>query len=226
MYFSRLAAFLRGLVEIVHEILFPKRCAACRKKGSYLCTDCEDRIPFASRFCEREILVPAPYAEHGVRQLIWLLKFRGVREIGEIFARWCYDALIEDLAEISAYREQGGKIVVLPVPLSEQRQRRRGFNQAEEIARCFVKLDPAIFRLETGNLVKLRDTPSQVSLRGRAARLTNLRGCFSIKNRRSFRGRTLILIDDVTTTGATLDEAARTLGRARPRKIIKIAAAG
>ncbi|MCX6712597.1 MAG: phosphoribosyltransferase family protein [Candidatus Vogelbacteria bacterium] len=155
-----------------------------------------------------------------------MLKFRGVKEVADIFAGWLYNSLLEELAELAQYREQGGKIIIVSVPLSKKRFHQRGYNQSEEIARRLAELEPKIFRLETGNLIKTRETPSQVSCGSRAKRLENLKGAFRVKNNRIFRGRTVLLIDDVTTTGATLAEASHAFGRARPRRIIKIAVAG
>lgn len=217
---------IKSWLEVVHSVLFPRRCAGCRAKGSYLCEPCASTIPRRGYYGEQVTFTSAPYSHSAVRQLVWLLKFRGVKEVADIFAGWIYDCLLEELAELSAYRAQGGKIIIIPVPLSKKRFRQRGYNQAEEIARRLVALDPKIFRLEINNLAKIKETPAQVSVKTRAARLANLRGAFKLKNGRAFRGRTIILLDDVSTTGTTLSEASHAFGHARPRRIIKIAVAG
>jgi len=160
-----------------------------------------------------------------VRQLVWLLKYRGIREIADVFAGWLYEILLEELTETALYREAGGKILLVPVPLSKKRKQKRGYNQAEEIAQKLQALDPKLFRLETENLIKVKDTLPQVKMTDRKKRLANLAGAFRVTNRRIFRGRTIILIDDVSTTGTTLGEAAHAIAIARPRKIIKVAVA-
>lgn len=100
--------------------------------------------------------------------------------------------------------------LVLPLPLSAQRLRERGFNQALELAR---RVAPA--KTDARLLRRVRETPPQSSL-ARAARLVNVRGAFALDPARQhvIDGRRILLIDDVMTTGATLSEAARTLREA------------
>lgn len=215
----------RGWLDAVHAALFPKRCAACGARGTYLCPDCENKIPLGRHFSDTAAVFAAPYGDAAVRRLIWLLKFRGVTEVGDIFARWMYEMLIEELADLRTWREQAGKIYLVPVPLSAKRQRQRGFNQAEEIARRLAAIDPRTFRVEADILRKIRHTDTQVH-KDRTARLSNLKGAFGLDRGARLRGRTIILLDDVTTTGTTLTEAAAALRRARPRRIIKLAVAG
>ena len=97
---------------------------------------------------------------------------------------------------------------VVPVPLAPSRERQRGYNQARllaaEVAR---RLD---LPLDTGVLIRLRDTPPQTSL-PRARRLQNVRGAF--RALRKLSGARILLVDDVTTTGATIEAAARALRR-------------
>lgn len=97
--------------------------------------------------------------------------------------------------------------LVLPIPLARERLRQRGFNQAWELAR---RLAPRLARADV--LLRLHDTPAQSSL-ARAQRLRNMQGAFTVAPERgsAVRGRHVLLIDDVMTTGATLHAAARTL---------------
>lgn len=103
-----------------------------------------------------------------------------------------------------------GTQLVLPMPLSAQRLRSRGFNQAWELARRLApdKAEPAL-------LLRIRDTPAQSTL-GRAERLRNLRDAFAVEPRRAgeLAGRRIVLVDDVMTSGASLYSAARTLRQA------------
>lgn len=218
--------FLIKIYELFHSALFPKRCAGCDKKETYLCENCKGDIFILGQYNEKSILSAVSYHDPVVKKLIRLLKYHGVKEVAEILADWVYDTLLEELAEVSAYREQGGKILVIPVPLSVKRKRSRGFNQAEEIAMRLVERDPQLFRLENNNLLKIKDTKTQVSVKSRSERLNNLKGAFSLKNKNALRGRTVIILDDVTTTGTTLSEVANVVARGKPRKIIKVAVAG
>jgi ComF family protein len=97
--------------------------------------------------------------------------------------------------------------LVLPMPLSPARLRERGFNQAFELAR---RLAPG--KTDTGLLIRTRDTPAQSGLT-RAERLRNLQGAFAIEPLRAaqIRGRRIVLVDDVMTSGASLFSAAQAL---------------
>ena len=100
---------------------------------------------------------------------------------------------------------------MVAVPLHGARERERGFNQVElvlshlpETLRCLVERDV---------LARVRNTPPQTHL-SRQKRLKNMEGAFAVHNRKSLQETHIILIDDVTTTGTTLSEAAHTLTRA------------
>jgi ComF family protein len=105
---------------------------------------------------------------------------------------------------------------VLPVPLHIRRLRSRGFNQALLLARtCFPGWQDKIF---PDLLLRLQATTPQTSLSGKARR-TNLRGAFVVPNPRKIKGKNILLIDDIFTTGSTLHECAKILQQAGARHI-------
>ena len=115
-------------------------------------------------------------------------------------------------------------MLVLPVPLWTGKRRTRGFNQAEEIAR-FVVRDLANggtastrIQLDTTSLVRQRETASQTGLT-RPQRRANVRGAFAVVRRDVVRGRSILLVDDVMTTGTTAGECARVLLRAGAKEV-------
>ena len=95
--------------------------------------------------------------------------------------------------------------LVLAAPLSAMRLRERGYNQALQLARALQREAPGSAPLHVNWLLRLADTPAQAQL-GRAARLRNLRHAFAIEPRHTaaIRGKQVLLVDDVMTTGATL----------------------
>ena len=110
--------------------------------------------------------------------------------------------------------------VVIPVPLFKGKRRARGFNQAEQIAKAFVSCcEASSIQLDTASLVRIRETASQTGLT-RHQRRANLRGAFAIARAERLRGRTVLLVDDVMTTGTTAAECTRVLLRAGASQVI------
>lgn len=149
--------------------------------------------------------------EGATKELIHLFKFRNKRSLAGLFARYMLD-FIKDEAAFAHSIE-----MVAFVPLHRQRRRERDFNQSEALGRLIAaKLGlPATECLE-----KTKQTASQNEL-SRQERLNNLKGAFRARKGAAelFRGRSILLVDDVMTTGATLDECARTLIAAGAREV-------
>lgn len=153
--------------------------------------------------------------EGGLRELIHLLKYNGVRPAAAVLGRMLSEAIadLESTFEHPALFDQ--TIAVIPVPLYKTKLRQRGFNQAELIARAALKQLPvaARFQLVSGVLLRTRDTESQIGLTGHQRR-ENLRGAFAVPCATQITGREVLLVDDVYTTGTTASECARVLLRA------------
>jgi len=149
-----------------------------------------------------------------VRKAVWEIKFRGNRRIAKIIAELLYDELVEKLSEEKLWGRPSaadGRPILLPIPISSKRRRERGWNQCEIIAEELQKLDGGKnFELCKNILVKNKNTSDQVG-KGRSARLKNLENSFSVKNENAVRDRFVIVLDDVITTGATIEEARRVL---------------
>src|SRR5204863_311048 len=110
---------------------------------------------------------------------------------------------------------------LIPIPLSPKRMRERGFNQALLIASALCRIDRGEnFTLEKDVLQKPKETRHQAEIENRSERLKNLIGSFALRNPEKIENHNLILLDDVSTTGATLAEARKTLQKAGARKII------
>ncbi len=151
----------------------------------------------------------------GLRDLIHLLKYAAVRPAANVLGRM--------LAETIAALEpgfQGDSIAVVPVPLFRTKLRQREFNHAELIARAALKLSSAPNRLQlcAGVLERKRETPSQTGLT-RHQRRENVRGAFGVSQLEAVKGREVLIVDDVYTTGATVSECARVLRRAGATKV-------
>ncbi len=111
---------------------------------------------------------------------------------------------------------------IVPVPLHPRKQRHREFNQAEYLADAVSRAVgvPALKR----NLRRVKDTATQTKL-GAEARMKNLRDAFAVRDEKAFKGKRLVILDDVFTTGATMDSCAKTLRRAGAQDVIALAVA-
>ncbi|MBI5140315.1 MAG: ComF family protein [Candidatus Vogelbacteria bacterium] len=218
----------RNLLNKIIYLLLPQRCISCGRFGEIICGECLSRLPRENN--PYGAISFYSYGNPTVKKAIWLLKYKGCYSIAKKFAESVYDELIEELSEHLELLnpDKNEKVILIPVPLSKERLRERGYNQAEIFAGELVKINKGVnFEIAIDILEKIKHTPSQVSIKDREERLKNLKGAFRLnpKMKDGIRDRIAILIDDVVTTGTTLGECERVLRRGRPRKIIKVAIA-
>jgi ComF family protein len=197
-------------------------CATCGERlfSPYAVADIHNQTEPRCGMCHRvepAFARAAAYGsyESGLRELIHLLKFGGVRPAANVLGRMLAEAIARLEPEFPA---EG--VAVVPVPLHRTKLRQRGFNQAELIARAALKINPAPDRLRlcAGVLDRTRETASQIGLTSHQRR-ENLRGAFRVAQRELVQGREVLVVDDVYTTGATVSECARVLRRAGATKV-------
>jgi ComF family protein len=144
---------------------------------------------------------------------VHLLKYEAVVSVAPVLGQMLARAVMEILPGCD-----GAVPLVIPVPLHKRKRSERGFNQAELIARAAVKCLPQPVEIATGILVRQRATISQVGL-SREQRIANMSDAFWVRDRRRVPGRTVIVVDDVMTTGTTLSECARVLKQAGAKRV-------
>ncbi len=203
------------------DLIFPRR-KIVKKFESLNLGEITTLIPKADP-AEKNFIYPAlSYRNEMTRAIIWELKYRGNKKSAEIMGGIIYENILAEMGDLLAFENFKSPILV-PIPLSNKRFRERGFNQMELVAKVIKKLDTENLLEHNSNLlIKIKNTEAQSKTKSRAKRLENLKGCFAIsKNARDYaRGRNIILIDDVTTTGSTLAEARKTLLKAGARKVV------
>lgn len=148
----------------------------------------------------------AKYTTPEIQASILLLKKHRHAQATSLLSRFLADVLTEELADTVLWNS--ADIYIVPIPLSPKRERVRGFNQVTQVCKA---LPPALESLvRTNILIRTKDTPMQKSLE-RNERLKNVRGVFALTPEARLTDSVVFLIDDVTTTGATLDEATKVL---------------
>lgn len=208
------------LLNTIFSLIFPSFCLSCGKRGEDFCLKCLADSPRAERECPKWIFPLYEYRHPSIKKSVWLLKYKGKRPIASVFAEVMYGRIIEELADLSVM-ENFREPLLVPIPLSKARYRERGFNQAELICRKLAELDgEKNFKLEKNVLIKPKDGVHQAKIENRAERIKNMVGSFATANEEKVKGRNIILVDDVITTGATLSEAKKVLRNAGARKII------
>ena len=199
------------LAERLKDAFWPRTCAVrdcgrpSDRPGSCICSRCYATLPWYDEFAKSAFAYLEPVA-----QLVNIYKFNGAEHLVEDFA---------DALELSFRKKCNASDVdiVVPVPLHPRRLATRGYNQAGLLAVAFAQ---RIGRLcDEASLVRIRDTEHQSRSNGEERR-KNLKGAFRVEDPSRIRGRTVVRIDDVMTTGATLDECSESLYAAGAYKVI------
>ncbi len=207
-----------GLYRQVLDIFAPPCCVVCKKVGTWLCDDCAQKIPpFYAPLCPRcgrpessqrlcRVCQTAPLSvapiratflfQGAVRDVVHALKYRGARNI--------LSPLAKRMAEVWQYHKMESDLLI-PVPLHANREAKRGYNQSVLVAKA---LGSQIgIPVAEGVLTRVRDTMSQTKL-NREERKKNVNEAFTYSAYTKLDGKRVTLIDDVATTGATLEACA------------------
>jgi ComF family protein len=229
---TRLAGALRAILGLTLDVALPQLCAACREPvgGEGLCAACWSRLTFiAPPYCER-LGIPFPFDpglgvlsmeaiadppayrraraavryDDVARKLVHAFKYGDRLDLVPTMGRWMAHAGRELLAETDA---------IVPVPLHWRRQWMRRFNQSALLGEVIAK--GSSVGVAHAALKRVKATPQQVGL-SQSARAQNVQGAFRVpaSAKAEVMGRRLLLIDDVLTSGATVDACSRALLRA------------
>lgn len=167
-----------------------------------------------------ETVALLPYRHPLVSALVIEAKYHGSRRACELLGGVLADYLAALIEDEDAYAKKG--FALLPMPLSRERARERGYNQTERIAACALARLGFRHAPDTGTLLRVRDTPSQTRLPG-ALRRENMKGAFRAQDIDA--ALAYVLVDDVITTGATFAAAAGALRDAGASRVLCVALA-
>jgi competence protein ComFC len=234
--FMRWPKFSINIKDFILDILFPPFCLNCQKEGSYLCPDCRSlvdiinvgycpfcrppKIVFDNKtcgFCRQSkklngLFSATAYQNFIIKRAISQFKYPPyVKKLSKPLS-----SLIIEYFQSLEQQLNFKDAVLIPVPLAKKKIKLRGFNQSEEIAKelsLFWEIP-----LVSGSLLKIKETLPQIEL-SEKERKENVKGAFLCQHPTLIKNRKIFLVDDVFTTGATMEECARVLKNSGAKEV-------
>jgi ComF family protein len=219
------------------DFIFPKKCVVCKKFGSYLCSKCFSFLSFDAKSlclacnnpsfnnlthprCKRKLTIDGCFSalayNKTVQKLIFNFKYKPyLTDLKTVLADLFYESIIQN--EQLQQQIKKGEWIFVPIPLSAHKLRKRGYNQAEILAKELSKK----FNMSVQDLLaRTRETKTQVGLTNLQRKL-NVKDAFLLKPHAIFllEGKNVLLVDDVATTGSTLLEASKVLKKGGVQKV-------
>jgi ComF family protein len=182
------------------DLVMPVNCFVCTKKGIFLCPGCSIRLLPAPPSIHPYIYARFNYKDKRVRDLLWQYKYTRKKILAPILAR----SLVEDLAILSVLERAEA---LIPIPTTKKSARFRGFDQTRVLASELSTILPHLSITKSSVLVKNKKSKEQTKTKNRKERWQNASLSFVVVNSEPILGKHLVVIDDVTTTGATLHYA-------------------
>lgn len=211
------------------NLFFPKVCLSCSAhlydNERHICTTCRHELPvtnfhfsndeavkrmFYGRLNLQNATALLYFSKKGVvQELLHNLKYRGHQDVGVCLGEW----LGAELAEIEVYRDID---MVIPVPLHNIKRRKRGFNQVSKFGQAIANALNVPFREDI--LLKVHNTASQV-FKDRLKRWSDSGAIFKVEKANQLDNKHILLVDDIITTGATIESCAAQLQKAKNIKL-------
>lgn len=199
------------IYSFIDSIFFDEKCIRCGQKQKLLCRDCLNTLPRPENDLPDYIQALYEYRNSTVKKLLTDAKYRKRFAGLKVFGRVMADAVIDISSEYTELNNYS-KIILIPVPISKNRYRVRGFNQAEILTKeILTNLKDPIYFLGKNIVIKTKDPVPQASIKNRNERLNSPINTFKVINPEILSGALCIVIDDITTTGGTIKEMRRNL---------------
>lgn len=229
------------MFDFIASLLYPKKCVRCKKSGSYICDNCFAGITFLEYqhcgVCQKGsidgLTHPKCRTKYGIDGIISAISYKGIvkkllyqfkyppylSDLRGILGKILYEGLIQQEGFINYCSD--GNLLIISVPLHTKRERKRGYNQSELLAKE-LSLHSNLTQV-TPVLLRQIATKPQFELK-KEERVKNILGAFALnpKFKNKLKGRNVILVDDITTTGATLRECAKVLKKSGVEKVLGV----
>lgn len=231
---------MKRIINFLINSLFPRECLLCEKElGVYLCQKCFKSLKFKEQSClncgsknengqfcsncqdnfsYQGVMVATNLNDSKIEKLITNFKYNFVKEIGYYLGLFLFNFFKEKnesnpilikSKKIKKFTTQNS--LLIPVPLSPKRLRWRGFNQSEILAQIISEKEGIKI---SKNLIKVKESDNQAKLK-LSERKKNLKNCFSFLNeeiaRAEIKGKIIIIVDDISTSGSTLEEISKVI---------------
>lgn len=223
---------LATIKDFALDLVFPKTCLLCLQENEFLCAACAKTLIFREPSCFvcrkrdlegktclscrgkteiRRFYRPFSYKSETIRRLVHIYKYERAKEAARPLGRFIIGAMQK------ADFPKKKSIAIVPIPLHWRKKRERGFNQTEPLAERIG----AFFELPVLSeaLIRTKNTSAQIGIENNELRCQNMAGAFAVKNPAAIAGKTILLVDDVTTSGATVEEAAASLKKAGAKSV-------
>jgi len=234
-----LRAKLEFVLDFLATLIFPKRCIRCKKSGEYICDNCFATISFLQfqvcGICQKGSIDgmthPKCRTAYGIDGIISSIEYKGIvkkllyqfkykpylSDLKTILGKLFYEGLIQQEAFEKFVSKEN--VVITAVPLHKSRERSRGYNQSELLAKeLSISLKIPYHKL----LIREKQTKPQFELK-KEERKKNILGAFSLNPKLKTQNlKNIILVDDITTTGATLRECAKILKQSGVSKVLGV----
>lgn len=211
---------MNRLASQILNLFFPARCPVCNEIGQrhmHLCEECEENVaritdrclgcgcPRTGCTCSKHnfsLFLASPFLyENKLREAIHRFKFGGETDLAKFFAKETAECVAKEFGDVKFD-------VVTCVPQTKSKLRKRGYNQSALLAKEIAK--QLSLPYDELLLIKTRETADQHNLKGKE-RINNLKNAFAAENPDSVSNKIILLVDDIKTTGATLNECCKTL---------------
>lgn len=220
---------------MILDLLFPKMCLNCNHLGTYLCLTCRQSLEFVQKdscfYCQKvsalglthegcqrknelDGFMSACYYNDTMKKVLKNIKYKYVKDAcREVFLS--LNPLL--LSRIQRVKRLYPGIVIQPIPLHKNKLNRRGFNQSEVFAQFFSQMIdiPLVDYLQ-----RVKDTSAQAQTTNKMERYENMRNAFKIRQNMTVLAKTVLLLDDVVTTGSTVKEAVKTLKKGGIKNVL------
>lgn len=221
---------------LVKDLLFPIICLGCHQEGEWLCLSCLNSIPinlklrcpvcgqssFYGRTCQKCIKksyltglwAVSLYDDDLLKKVIRHYKYLGIKDLTESLSWLMIDYVNQLKNDVPRFFKEID--LVTPVPLHQRRILHRGFNQAHLLAQNISNYFG--WPILCNCLVRVKFTTSQIRLK-KKLRKSNVSGAFKVVDKKLIKDKRIVVIDDVVTTGSTLQECARVLKKAGAKEV-------